>query len=768
MRIRRAGVRPPRPPGAAAVRTSKYGSPPFSFTRAFGRVAWGGVVISLSRRWTPVRNRRRASSRGVSDVIATILLLGLTVTLFASIFFFVNSLPPPPAQAQNQFSSSLVTSGTLVMRVQVTHLAGPVIPATGQIYITSAAHPAKNPPVFTVGQGIANGTAWALGQVWTKDISAYGLTLPDNITVSIVSQSVLLYRNTLPGASTNVPPTFVGTGYSPLNPTVGQSFVIFTQIVDNNLKTNSVYINVSQLSPGLGKPTFPLTYSASTGLWSYTVPAGLTTRAGTFFVFINASDTLGQLNSVTIPVTILPAAGLISVQLSASPVLLVTGSPVTLIAQVTNFASGSGNITVTFTAGATLVSTQNQLIPPGGTQVFTASWTPATAGVYSIVAAATAAGGGAGTASLNETAFPPILLLAHNVPVGTNGNDNTSARLALELSAAGIPFSSRFVPCSSALASSMFSAYKVAIVDFGATWTGGCPKAATSTDQNAITGATGTAVWVVGSNAFGATACNSYSSAFFSKIGASWTSGSTCVTLPNATGSLTYSASLTNGVRADGVPGTIGINRTLSGISTYVPYDSFTIGAVGSNGGSYAKVGTSVVGTFSTASPHGAALASEPALLTTQLPNGNSWGSGVAGSAIVYNIVDYLCGLSNSSAAGRALSDFGIAQATHVGVNHLSLTQVYVGVRSNGAFAGAITATLMVNGAVALLGGAPVVANGTVGANGAFVFLTLTWQAPSAGSFTLSVTLSFTGVADLYAGNNQLGISIINQPTTFA
>jgi len=39
----------------------------------------------------------------VSDVVATILLLALTVTLFASIFAFVTSFPSPPAQNSNQF-----------------------------------------------------------------------------------------------------------------------------------------------------------------------------------------------------------------------------------------------------------------------------------------------------------------------------------------------------------------------------------------------------------------------------------------------------------------------------------------------------------------------------------------------------------------------------------------------------------------------------------------------------------------------------------------
>ncbi|HZY91693.1 MAG TPA: hypothetical protein VFG07_02820 [Thermoplasmata archaeon] len=704
----------------------------------------------------------------MSDVVATILLLGLTVTLFASIFFFVNSLPPPPAQAQNQFSSRLTFTGNLITTVQVTHLAGPIVPGTGTVYITSAAHPGLDPPVFTVSQGLGGAGAWALGQVWTKNISTYGLTIPDNLTISIVSQSLLLYRNTLPGSNPNAPPNFVGVGYSPQNPSIGQSFTIFTQIIDSNLKASSVYINISQLTAGSGKPTFAMTYSASTGLWTYIVPAGLTKSAGTFFVFINASDNSGLLNSVTLPITITPVLGLLSIQLSASPVLIVAGSSVSLVGLVSNLASGTSNMTVTFSARSTVLSTQSGVVPAGSTVAFTTAWTPATVGVYSLLATVSAAGGASASSSLNETVFPKILLLGHNVPSGTVGPDNTTAWLATELTADGIPFSSAFVSCKSSLTSGLFTGYAVAIVDFGATWTGGCPKGASATDQGVITGASSTAVWVVGSNAFAATGCASYTSAFFGKVGASWTSGATCATLPNATGTLTYSSAPASGLRGDGIPGSIGINRTLAGISTYVPYNVFALGAVGASGGSYAKVGASVVGTYSTASTKGAALDSEPALLTTTLPNANSWGTGISGAAVVYNVMGFLCGLSNASATGRALSDFGVSQATLVGANHAALTTVFVGVRDNGPISGTVTVELMVNGGIALLGGSPVVAQGPVGASGGFVIVTLLWQAPSAGTYALSVSLAVSGAPDYNLGDAQLGLSVVNQPVTFA
>lgn len=755
--------------GAFGARTSKYGTRPFSAKVVRWTPHLGGGAIPLSRTRTRGGRRRGRDRRGVSDVIATILLLGITVTLFASIFFFVTSLPPPPAQPQNQFSSTLTYAGNQITSVKVTHLAGPVVPGAALIYVSSAAHPGNSPPPYSVSQGLGGSSTWALGQVWTENLTSYSLSIPDNLTVSIVSQNVLLYRNTLPGASPNAPPNFLSLGYTPRSPTVGQSFTIYAQIVDPNLKMTSVYVNVSQLTAGTGRPAYPMNFSASTGLWTYVVPAGLANTAGTFFVFINASDTTGQVNSAALAITITPTVGLVAVSLSTTPVLLVKGQTATLTAVVTNLAAGATNMTVTFRAGATILSNQTGALGAGASQAYTTTWTPSAVGVTLLSAGASAAGGAAASASLNETVFPSILLLAHNVPAGTVAPDNTSAWLATELTADGIPFQSAFVSCKTSLASAMFTGYSVAIVDFGATWSGGCPKGASTTDQGAITSATSTAVWVVGSNAFAATACTSYTSAFFAKIGATWASSGTCGTVANTTASaVTYTAASASGLRSDGIPSTVGINRTLAGVSTYVPYNYLPKGAVASGGGAYAKVGSSVIGTYATGSARGASLDSEPALLTATLPSGSAWGTGVAGASYTYNLIGFLGGFASSSSSGRALTDFGLAQATLVGVNHASQSSVYVGVKADGPLAGTVTVTLLVNGATALLGGAPVVATATVTGSGGYVFVTLVWQAPAAGSYSLSVSLSVAGPLDLNAANGQLGISILNQATTFS
>lgn len=709
------------------------------------------------------RHARRRASRGVSDVVATILLLGLTVTLFASIFFFVNTFPTPPPQPENQFTAALTYTGTTVASVSITHLAGPTISGSDLVYITSAANPGRDPPAFTVSAGLSGSGGWALGQVWTKNITTYDLTTPDNLTVSVVSSSQLIFRISLPGSNPNVPPNFIAVGTTPTNPTVGVSFTVYAEISDPNLKSNSVYVNATELPVATAHASFRMSYTASTGLWTYSIPAGTTTASGTYYLFVNCSDSKGLKNSIAFAVTLVAPTAPITVTLAATPSTIVTGTAVSLSAVVANLGSSPGLVTVAFTAGGASVGAASQEVSAGAAATLAASWTPSTVGDYQLVAVASISGGSSASASLNVTVFPPILLLAHNVKAGTLQPDNSSAWLATELTADGIPFTNEFVSCSTSLTSSLFTGYPVAIVDFGSAY-GPCAKGASTTDEGAITGATSTSVWVVGSNAFGATACNSYSSSFYSLVGAKFTAGSTCTVLPNATGTAAWAASLASGVRSDGIPASMVINRTIAGISNEVPYDYFNLGATNT---AYLTVASKAVGTWASGTVRGAALATDPALLAAALPNSNNWGSGVAGAAVTFNIVDWLCGLANSTSDGRALADYGAAEALVVGVNHAQITDIYAAIRANGPVGGAVVATLYVNGTPALYGGSPVTVQTSVSGVGGYAFVTLVWQAPSSGRYTLSVVITSTG-ADYDIANNQVEMSVMNQATNFA
>ena len=689
------------------------------------------------------------------------------MTLFSSIFFFVNTFPRPQPSPADQFSASLgyASNGVNINSVNILHLGGPTVPGNSLVYLSSAARPTAFTTPFSVSQGIGGGTVWNLGQTWSLNVTSFGLKVPDNITIQIVTTSQLLFHVTLPGTNPNIPPTFVNAGTIPSNPAVGQSFTIFAQIVDDDLNTHSVFVNLSQIPGITGKGLFQMSFSATNGTWSYIVKGGITSAPGNFFAFINATDLAKQPNSIafTIPIAGFPSP--LGVSLVANPPAPVNNTVVSLITYVQNLGVGTAAVTVQYIVNGASLGNITGAVPSGSTVSFTKSWTPTKPGVYLATTFANTSGGGPAGASLNLTVYPNILLLAHNVPAGTRTSFNGSSYLAQEMTAAGFPYTTQFVPCNSAIPLTVRS-FDIVVVEFGSAWGySACPKAPSTTDQNTITGSTATKFWVVGSNGFGLTTCGSYTAAYFAEFGIKWTSGATCTTVPNATAAATWAASTGVGLRSDGIPASMTINGSLAGATRHIPYAYFTIGTTNT---AFLTAATKPVGSYGLTSSKvsGVALATDPALLAGQLPNGNNWGNGAAGTALIYNVMDALCGFATASQTGRALSDFGVAQATLLGQSHSFTSTIYVGLRSNGPVGAPVTATLFVNGTPASYNGAPVTATVSIGAGGQAVFVTLFWIAPGGGSFSLSVAISVSG-SDLFSPNDQIGFSILNQPVTF-
>jgi flagellin-like protein len=303
-------------------------------------------------------NRRGRSRRAVSEVVATIILLALTVVLFSAIFAFVTSFPAPPAQSNNQFQASLIygtASGkTVVTQLKIIHLAGPAVAPTALIYVKSAANPSgaefQNPYNMTDG-GIAKNAPWNLGQTWIYSFpSGDQPGTPDNLTIYVVSSASVLFSVILPGQSFPVPPTFVATGVSPTPLPISTAFNVTTTL-SGSVKTDSVFVNLGGI-PGCSATPVQLKYAAATGQY-YNDSSGCATTVGTYYAFLNATGTTGQTATTALAITFSSS--------SSSPGVALALAPVQGVAKASMTASGSGfqdavSVTLTFNA-ATITMT---------------------------------------------------------------------------------------------------------------------------------------------------------------------------------------------------------------------------------------------------------------------------------------------------------------------------------------------------------------------------------------------------------------------------
>jgi FlaG/FlaF family flagellin (archaellin) len=299
--------------------------------------------------------------RGVSDVVATILILALTVTLFASIFAFVGSFPHPPAQNTNQFQASLglTSNQTYIQNLTITHLSGPVVSPSARIYLESVKSTSnwqfassQNGVPVAWGLNPANSsTGWNLGQTWTTTFSQ-PIKIPDNITVFITSSGQLLYTTVLPGVTISLPPAIVTIGVTPAIPTEGGAFQIYASVA-GNFTGGSLTVALGGI-PGLSGTPKMVSYL---GQYVYNVSAGKTTGNGTFYAFLNATNALGQSASASIGITISGTSGgggggsssslSVVVGMSAQPPPTLT-TQTYFWAAVTDPNSGPATVNITF------------------------------------------------------------------------------------------------------------------------------------------------------------------------------------------------------------------------------------------------------------------------------------------------------------------------------------------------------------------------------------------------------------------------------------
>jgi len=218
-----------------------------------------------------MRTILREDESGVSEVVGTILILGMTVALFSVIILWVANIPTPATQARTDIRSEMTPiyggGAEIGANITLTHLGGEVLqPVPTVIYVISQR--GTNPPqtdtvilhlfngFLVTPSGLLDGTdsVWDIGERWAyKSVS---LRSSDQITVIIVDRlkSVILWTGPLNAPAGTRPPVFADKwtdgslsteAIDPVQAT--QGFYLFAKLTDpdNDLNNNSVYATIT-------------------------------------------------------------------------------------------------------------------------------------------------------------------------------------------------------------------------------------------------------------------------------------------------------------------------------------------------------------------------------------------------------------------------------------------------------------------------------------------------------------------------------------------
>jgi FlaG/FlaF family flagellin (archaellin) len=327
---------------------------------------------SIHARRASWRDRSRLHGhrrRGVADVVATILLLALTVTLFAALFAFVTRFPSPPAQSTDQFQASLITipSNHTITGLSILHLAGPLVQINARVYLQSSVVGLTDWQLTTSGipvnWGLNNTTSpWNLGEVWYTKFSPE-LPSYDNLTVFIISGSQLVFSALLGSSAALFPPVMITSGTTPSPVAVGATFQVYVTIGGNVAgfnSTNPLKINFASV-PGLPTTAESMTCSpgpctgATTWVFNVTSAIGKTTTNGTYYAFFGGNDSGGSLSGeVAIVITGTGSGGsgssggfTVLAGVSTSPPYPVPSPPPDIYLTATiNYTGSSANVAV--------------------------------------------------------------------------------------------------------------------------------------------------------------------------------------------------------------------------------------------------------------------------------------------------------------------------------------------------------------------------------------------------------------------------------------
>jgi FlaG/FlaF family flagellin (archaellin) len=260
-----------------------------------------------------VRKKLVWDDHGISEILADILILAMTVVLFAIIFAFVYSLPAPNEATYADFESEidLYAGGA---RINMTHNSGEdlyqkdtdiyLFKNTGmasqevrRLSTKSDTDPYGDNPG---GYGLQDDATWSPGETWTYYFG--GVSSADDLEIKIVDTQfqMLIISNKLLGAGVNDAPIVMERWYNPTPAVNARLLTLSAYVMDNDgigdiSGAGAVWANVSAINSTLETVDFTLVSSTGKmGLFEGTVMVDM--GEGSYMLTLCAEDSSGLID----------------------------------------------------------------------------------------------------------------------------------------------------------------------------------------------------------------------------------------------------------------------------------------------------------------------------------------------------------------------------------------------------------------------------------------------------------------------------------------
>jgi FlaG/FlaF family flagellin (archaellin) len=157
----------------------------------------------------PVRGRQvmvrfnkqlRKCRKAVSEIIGNLLILGITVTLFSSIMFYVVSMPQPQEQTYAEMSYQLSDLSDGGRWINVTHKGGQVLNNwSTNIYLNTGSNYI---PLKISNSTTSLGDDWVTGETWSYRLTGIDQNTPIEMMVIDSAHNVIVWRALMTGGQT--------------------------------------------------------------------------------------------------------------------------------------------------------------------------------------------------------------------------------------------------------------------------------------------------------------------------------------------------------------------------------------------------------------------------------------------------------------------------------------------------------------------------------------------------------------------------------------